>query len=306
MNERKRRSRWSTAPKLHADGSIKITRPTDRDRNYVFPILERYKTLPGNFIHALMGPYGGHQGELLDHYTDLSPEPNCYLVHHKTQERHVRANSRFICYTLPETRLKNFWHDLLCCLVMAQIEIGSKIQDLRYIHFDSILAKAPEATRKRKDPHTLQLTTNKGKTVKIIPDWPVFALGRDRVRFFVLEVDCHSEPLTSRKRTRSSIERKFEEYLALNEQNIPATTWGLQTKDGKPVPIHVLFITDLPSRVESMRNLLLRMTDGRGSPHFGFAYYPSYDDLVKPPKPTGEFIKTPILRAGCEPLYLDK
>jgi len=303
----KRRSRWGTEPRTRKDGSVKITKPSQRDRELLWPILQRYKTLPANYIHALMGE--GNKEYVCNHLADLSREPGCYLVRHRAQRRSADGNYRFQCYSLPETRLKDFWHDLLACMVMTQIELGAGAESLDLIGFDRILAKAPQATQALPRPASINLTYKgiKGRDMPgtVTADWTPFVIGNGKQGrfYFGLEADCHSEtldPTSPSQMSAETIAKKFLKYLAVNEQELARKIYRLNG------PFFFPFVTDLPTRVESMQRLLLKLTNGKGSPYFLFRYFPSYDDYEKPPLPTGDLFTQPWIRAGFPDFYMNE
>ena len=90
------------------------------------------------------------------------------------------------------------------------------------------------------------------------------------------------------------------EYLAILDQKLVEKTYDV------PGPVFFPFVTDLASRVESMKRLLLDVTDGKGSRNFLFRYFPSYDDYEKPPPPTGTVPKEPWTRAGHPDFYMNQ
>lgn len=285
------------------NGRVVAVKPSRRDIEILFPVLKRYPALPANYLHAFTG---GSLDYLADRLPLLSCHPNCYLVRHRAQRRNADANYRFQVYSLPDTRLSNFWHDLLASMVMAQIEIGALAEGLDYADFTRILAKAPQATRDLPRPATLEITyaTAKGRERKaqITADWTPFGIGKSgKFRFyFGIEADCHTESLHAARMDHSSIIRKFREYLSVNEQKMAERIYGL------PGPFFFPFVTDLPSRVESMIKLLMEVTRGKGSPYFLFRYFPSYDDYEKPPPPTGSLLKEPWKRAGHPDFYMNR
>ena len=299
----KRRSRWSTDPIIRKDGTVKITKPTKRDRELLWPLLERYPALPANYIAALIGSSSSYTP---DHLAALAVEPGCYLDRHRAQKRSSDANYRYQCYSLAETRLKNFWHDLMACMVMAQIELGARAEGIDFITPEQLLAKAPEETRNRKHPETIEVTytsaMGKERTAKVTPDDQLFALHQNgKARFYHGdEIDCHSKTIDTKRDDVSSIIKKFREYLAISDQQLVQRTYGI------PGPVYFLFVCDLPARVESMRKLLLEVTKEKGSPYFLFDYFPSYDDYDKPPLPDGAFFQKPKKRAGYSDFYMNQ
>src|SRR4051812_38495961 len=93
------RHRLSTEPVYRKDGSVKKTRPSGRDQQYLWPILERYQVLPFNYIVALMGEHAGNLNYLGRHFKELCAEPNRFLKKHTRQNENGDFRKRCLCYS---------------------------------------------------------------------------------------------------------------------------------------------------------------------------------------------------------------
>jgi hypothetical protein len=301
-----RNSRWNDAPVLDRTGVPRATRPTLREVEALFPILDRYPVLPANYIHALFGE--GSLAYLADRLPLLARRPNAYLRRPPAQYGSPSANYRFQCYAKPETILKDFWHDLGTAMVMASIELGASANPLlELITFDDILrsARTPAATRSDPAPTTIPLPftfpSSKRQVITIRPDWPPFGIGRGGKYFFCcgIEFDNETEPLRPRNTARSSIVRKFREYLALDQQRAFQTRYGLPH-------FYYPFVTTNRARMQTMMDILRAETGGQGHPRFLFKFFPAYNSYEKPPAPTGAMLTEPWARAGFVEFLLNR
>lgn len=165
----------ATLPFSIGPAGPKSTRPTQREVEALFPILDRYPALPVNYIHALFGE--GSLDYLADRLPLLARRPNSYLRRPQAQYGSPSANYRFQCYAKPETTLKNFWHDLGAAMVMASIELGVRADpSLELITFDDILRSARMPAETRTDPNPVAipvpftfLPSGKRRTITIRP-----------------------------------------------------------------------------------------------------------------------------------------
>src|SRR5579859_5560210 len=93
-----RTSRWSDEPRIR-NGKIRAVKPSQRETEFLFPILQRYPALPVHYIHALMGERRGNLDYLADRLPLLACKPNGYLVRHPAQRENADANYRHQVYS---------------------------------------------------------------------------------------------------------------------------------------------------------------------------------------------------------------
>ena len=133
----RRNSRWTRDPVID-DGDAVVVYPTDRDIE-IFKLLTRYRYLPSDYIHALVG--GSFKG-LNRRLNLLSRKPNLYIARPHQQRDCASANHRPLIYELdergsrvlrerglsfqPKTYHRNFSHELMVAQIMASIELGTK------------------------------------------------------------------------------------------------------------------------------------------------------------------------------------
>ena len=305
-------SRWDDDPIILPDGTFMHVRPTKRDKELLFPVLDPvtgYKVAPADYLYFFLGGNAvmGNYKHFRRHLAWLSRKPGSYLHRHRKQLKSEPGNRRCQCYSLPDTPLHNFWHDLGAAMIGMQIEHGAKLAGLDYVDFQRILVKAPIATQKLERPATLELTyksaTGKDTRGKITADRPPFIIGNGRKGrfYFGVERDCDSEDMKdSKSSSKETLAKKFRKNLAINEQKLAKKIYNL---DG---PFFFPYLPDLPSRVDSMRRELLRVTGGKGSPYHLFRYFPSYWDNEDPPELDGEWFKGAWKRAGYDDFYMHR
>jgi Replication-relaxation len=315
-----RSSRWSRDPVL-TDGKPAVARLTERDLQ-VLTVLARYRYLPSNDIHALVG---GNFTALTARLNLLSRRPNLFLNRPTRQRENASANHCHLVYELDERGVaalrgraapapmkaahRNFAHELMICRIMASIELGVRDDSsVRFISWAEILANphTPAATRASDRPASIPVSFDfRGErlTTEVRADAAPFGLERrrDGERTFLffpgIEVDCGTEPITASDSERSSIYKKFVAYRAIAEQAIYRSHFGFPN-------FFVPFVCSDAARLASMMKLLERITEGKGSRMFLFKEYPAFSSFGPPPPATGHMLTEPWQRVGFRPLCL--
>jgi hypothetical protein len=317
-----RTSRWTRDPVRNDDGSEVAAHPTDRDIA-IFQLLARFRYLPSDYIHAFVGGNAKAVGRRLNL---LCRKPNLYLARPQQQRQSAAANHRPLIYALDvrgsralrerglllpqSTSVRNFVHELMVAQVTASIELGTKENpSVRVITWSEILEseKTPKATRDSATPsfRVAYSFNSHTSTSEITAD--AFPFGLERVNdagriylFFPgIEADCGTEPIDPRDSQRSSIAKKFAAYMAVAQQALYRSHFGFPN-------FFVPFITTNVCRMQSMMQLLERVTEGRGSKMFLFKTFPLFTSAAKPPLPTGHMLTEPWSRVGFAPFHLDR
>jgi hypothetical protein len=314
-----RNSRWDdNLPVIRRGKTVAVT-PTEREEQTIFPILDRaagripwsYDMLPLDYIHALAGEW--NRDYLGDRLPLMCRPPNRHLRRPESQTANLKANSRFQVYAHADTALTEdeFWHDLLANMVIAQIEIGAaKEPDFQLANFARLLAGpqlpadgSHSATIKIRRP---DIETKSGKKIKSKPhrvtaDWQPFGIGEGRsFRFyFGIEADKSTEPLRTQSHARKSISSMFKRYLEIDELKLTKQLYGLPN-------FYYPFVTSNPSRVPSMIELLMELTEGKGHPRFIFSHFPTYNSFRTPPLPDGALFRSAWKRAGYPDHYMNQ
>ncbi len=317
----RRASRWSRDPVLGATGAPVVVRPTERDFE-IFRLLARFRYLPSDYIHAFVG---GSEKALSHRLNLLSRKPNLFLSRPYQQRHSADANCRPLIYQLDERGARalrerglpvpsksyhrNFTHELMVAQITASIELGTRENPaIRLITWSEILASkhTPKATREAVNPAAIPITYSlrgERRAGEVLADARPFGLertidGKRSYLFFPgVEADCATEPLDASTIERSSIVRKFAAYTAIAEQGIYRSHFGFPNF---LVPI----ITTNTARLQSMMELLERLTAGRGSKMFLFKTVAAFTAPEKPPAPNGHMLAVPWQRVGFPPLCL--
>lgn len=212
----------------------------------IFALLQRYRYLRSTYIHAFVG---GDRTKLIERLGKLYHDGG-YLDRPSKQWEQLGARCQPIVYenTSKAIELLNahmpaaligspspgerggenpqFVHGLMASDIVASIELGARgISGLRFVPFQEILAKAPDATRNSPAPlrlpvsivHTFGPT---GRTERVdlnlMPD-ALFGLeysntGQKAYRFFALEADRGTMPVARENLRQSSYLRKILGY----------------------------------------------------------------------------------------------
>ena len=318
-----RNSRWDREPVLDADGKPVVARITDRDIE-IFRLLARYRYLPLNDIHAIVG---GSFKNITHRLGLLSRKPNLYINRPHQQRQNADTNHRHLIYELDDKGIallrdlgldyakvhhRNFTHELMVCRIMASFHLGTRENaNIRLITWQEILAsdKLPAATKTLSNPASVPvsfLVRGERCTKAVVADAQPFGLERTnadgtRAYFFFpgIEADCGTEPIESYDYERSSIHGKFAAYRAIAAQELYRSHFGFPN-------CFVPFITTTTARMQSMMRMLEKLTDGQGSKMFLFKTFPTLTSFEKQAPSSGHMLTTPWQRVGFTPLDFTK
>lgn len=318
-----RNSRWSRAPVIGRDGGPLAVYPTERDIE-IFKLLTRFRYLPADYIHAFVG---GNDKALSHRLNLLCRKPNLYLARPAQQRQRADANYRPLIYELddravrvlrerglaapPQGPRRNFIHELMISQITASIELGTRANPAaRLIGLREILANenTPATLRNAAIPSAVTVSYSfrgQARTEQIIADAQPFGLertidGKRSYLFFPgIEADCGTEPIDAADSDRASIARKFCAYLAVVEQGLHRSHFGFPN-------FFVPIVTTSTARMNSMMELLDRLTGGRGTKIFLFKTMPGFAAAEKPPPAGGHMVIEPWQRVGFSTLSLDR
>lgn len=216
----------------------------------------------------------------------------------------------------PPSLGNDFAHAFGACLVMASVRIGVRRRSsLRFITHQEILSHpaCPESTRAAPDPFSIPVRFayrgRSGGTVHADThkehDWTPFGIsyalgeGRERKVFFPgIEFDRRTEPLETDRADRASMTRHLLAILALLDD-------GYRQHLGLP-SVYVPIVTVGEARKESIRRLLLKLTDGRGSERILLKSTTDFASWDAPPPASDHMLSTPWERAGHPPFEILK
>lgn len=216
----------------------------------IFRTLARYRYLRSSYLHAFVG--GASEKRFIERLGDLFHEG--YLDRPAEQWRFADARylpvvhelgkggrevlvasmmgSREAVTWLHHGSHRQYEHSLMICEVLASIELSMRgCSDLCFIPWADILAKAPETTRRKDRPYSMNVTSPEVETVTVIPD-ALFGIeyrsaNRKLYRFFALEADRGTMPIVRSNRGQTYYLGKLAAYRAIIANQIYRTQLGL-------------------------------------------------------------------------------
>jgi len=306
---------------------------TERDIE-LFKLLNRYHYLRSNFLYAFLGGNSEtrfkerlghlyHDGRYINRPEQQWQFANCrympviYELDDKGEQvlrdRGLMQNDSPLLKKGRAGACRQFAHELMICDCIASIELGvPQNQNLRFISWREIIAKAPESTRGLDNPfaipvsisHTFPRTGAVQRVdIKIVPDG-LFGLeytrdGQKTYRFFALEADRNTLPVTRSNLYQTSYLRKILTYRQIATQNVHKSYLGLPN----------LLILTVTTNEPHMANIMLLVrelaTEGK-SKLFLFKTMSSLGDFGKSPNPKPHMLTDPWQRLGYEPFRIDE
>ncbi|MEA2976425.1 MAG: hypothetical protein QOF19_1945 [Alphaproteobacteria bacterium] len=306
---------------------------TERDIE-LFELLNRYHFLRSNFLYAFLGGNSEtrfkerlghlyHDGRYINRPEQQWQFANCrympviYELDDKGEQvLHNRGLMQSVSPLLKKGRTgayRQFAHQLMICDCMASIELGVR-QDpnLRFISWQEIIVKLPERTRNLDNPYELLVAISytfprTGNTyradIRIVPDG-LFGLeytcnGEKTYRFFALEADRATLPVTRSNLDQTSYLRKILGYRQVIAQEIYRSHLGLPN----------LLVLNLTTNERHMRTIMALVEElareGKSKP-FLFKTMSSLGDFTKAPAPTPHILTVPWERVGYEAIGIDQ
>jgi hypothetical protein len=187
---------------------------------------------------------------------------------------------------------RQFVHSRLICECLASIELATRQHtNLRFIAWSEILSRAPASTRSSPIPFRVPFESG-----AIIPDG-LFGLEyqTDRgkaYRFFALEADRGTMPISRTDRTKTSYLAKLAGYRAIIERGLHKQHWGISS----------LFVLTVTTSRERLAGILRGYGVRDADPLFLFkSITPS--SLASP---TARLLCEPWERSGLLPLAVDR
>jgi len=235
----------------------------------IFKLLARYRYLPSSFIHAFVG--GRSETRLKERLGDLFHEG--YIDRPDQQWEFANALSRHTIYEsdsgaartlrevgitvgdrrtfLSETAHRQLLHSLMICQVLASLDLGVRGDSrLRFIAWPEILGRAPQATRSSGAPFRLPVPSGG----YLVPDGlfgiEYGASDKKTYRFFALEADRGTMPVTRSNGSQTSYLRKITAYRDIIAHQIHKTHWGLPNLLMLTVTIGETRVQEIVSRLE--------------------------------------------------------
>jgi hypothetical protein len=279
---------------------------TDRDLA-LFRVLAEYRYLRSTYLHAFVG--GASETRFKERLGDLfhegfpdRPERQWELAAARYQpavyelgERGRRVLAGIGGETKERTYLssathRQFLHANMICECLASIELGTHARNgLRFIAWWEIAAKLPPATAQSAMPFKIPIGPG-----AIIPDG-MFGLeysadGRTTYRFFALEADRGTMPVSRMHGGQTSYLGKLALYREIIEKQLYRSHWGIPN-------LFMLTVTTDPARLADM----LRKLDGE-RPLFLMRAMPSRALCC----PALTLLGDPWERPGLPPFHIDR
>ncbi len=303
---KERNSRWDDEPRLK-DGKPVIVTPCESDLK-LFQLLLRYRYLPANFILPFTGFYYSYVKGRLD---VLARQPNKFLHRPEKQRSQPNAGYRYLIYELaskgeqklkdaglwtPEPQLgdkKLFAHSLMVSETIASLELGCQSM----IWWPEIAARLPKPERH------IPVEISHGKQTAAFDYYndsngPFGIRYSDgTARFFSLEAE-HTNQVDCSNLRKTSFLKKFLAIKHIMDTGAYKRVWGLPN-------LVTLVVTSSQARIDTMKDLILRETNGKGVRYIAFYKIPVMEDL-EASKPMPEMYTNGWQRAGHPDLYLNE
>jgi len=321
-------SRWGDAPIVDKDGREQVATLTINDIP-IFKLLCRYRYLRADFIAELLDR---SLPSVIQRLNQLTRPPNKYLRRPEAQRSQPNADYRRLIYELAprgERTLRDlghwkemvrigdevqFAHAMMINDALANIDLGvRRNRRARLIPWEEIVSssKFPAVSKEASHPpHTIPVSIDyrfgDGRTRYARfnytndchgPFGVMYKSDRPSFRFFSYEAE-HKNSLDRTNLDQPSFLKKVLAILVIQQKGLYRTYWGL------PNLFH-LFGIPTGVRIEHMREIVLRETQGRGSPNILFREVSALGDPFKVSKPTPAFFG-PWDRAGFPPLDISK
>ena len=212
----------------------------------IFKLLNRYRYLRSTYIHAFVG--GASETRFKERLGDLFHEG--YLDRPAQQWEFANARHTPVVHEggraanqalracgmalegpntfLTDTPHRQFLHSLMICEVLASLDLGIRANPgLRLIGWQEILDRAPEATRRSPTPFRVSVPSGG----YLVPDG-LFGIeygsaSTKAYRFFALEVDRGTMPISRSNPARTSYLGKLAAYQEIIERRLYKSHLGL-------------------------------------------------------------------------------
>jgi hypothetical protein len=249
----------------------------------------------------------------------LARKPNSYLNRPEKQRAQPNANYRFLIYELAfrgETVLKDammysneprlgdehlFAHSLMVTETISSLEIAHAGQMIWWPEIASRQTlRGPSPYRSI--PVHIEHQFDKGKKTADFDYYndsngPFGIRYPDgTVRFLSLEAE-HTNQVDCNNLTKTSFLKKYLAIRYIMEHKL-YQQWGIPN-------LITLVVTSSQARIDTMKELIMRETKGKGCPYICFAVIPVLEDPFKSAKPMPELYTAGWQRAGYPDLFLN-
>lgn len=289
--------------------------PTARDLAW-FALLAEHGPLPSSFLLSATATLGRSEKRARERLTTLFHENNTpddapYLTRPPQQFRTLDARYNQLVYDLSPAAIRALereqamssqrpvpsgpWlHRHMTACITASIDLATRTRtDVSYIPQSAILERANVELR---CPVTIIDPVTKRQSVKdLIPD-AVFGLhyhtdAGSRFRFFAVEADRATEPVTSPNWNRKSFDRSVLHYEAYVAGGVYRRHLGLSA------PLMVLHIVSDQKRTERMIDHVTRRYPA-GNSFMLFQTWDAFGPVFRPPEPSPALLIGGWVRGG--------
>jgi hypothetical protein len=307
-----RNSRWDNDPILDKDGKPDVAVIGERDLA-IFRLLNRYRYLRSNFIPEFTG---GSYIPTIRRLDQLQRVPNKYLSRPEKQRAQPNANYRHLIYELAargEHTLKDrglyseekrfgdeilFAHSMMVNDTIASLELATR--DM--IWWPEIAGRLQNPQRFIPVEISHQFKTGL-QTLEF--DYQNDSNGPfgirypdGRARFFSLEAE-HTNQVDCNNLRKTSFLKKFLAIQQIMEKRLYQSVWGVPN-------LLTLVVAPFQARIDTMKDLILRETGGKGASYILFRVVPVLEDPFSTAKPMPDLFHGPWQRAGHPDLFLNQ
>ncbi len=284
---------------------------TDRDIE-IFKLLGRYRYLRSTYIHAFVG--GASETRFKERLGDLFHEGyldrptqqwefadarHMPVVHEsgRAAEQTLRACAMALEEAktfLAASAHRQFLHSLMICEALASLDLGIRANPrLRFIGWQEILGRAPDATRSSPAPFRIPVPSGG----YLVPDGLFgieYGSGDSKAyRFFALEADRGTMPVARSNPNQTSYLGKMAAYREVVGRQVHKSYWGLPN-------LLVLTLTTGETRLAEM----LRQLGGHAGNSAAFLFKSIRSDTLRTPVP--QLLTEPWQRAKVPPLRINE
>tara|TARA_R110002072_G_scaffold48207_1_gene131761 strand:- start:7651 stop:8667 length:1017 start_codon:yes stop_codon:yes gene_type:complete len=199
-----------------------------------------------------------------------------------------------------DVKLRNFWHALYICDVMASIYLGHLLNNLGFIPHGKILSLMPNPERTAmpfKRMYESELV--KGKLVLDELYGTQYPSNPRKPSFTGLELE-NTNSINRSKLSSTSFKRKGIGYVDIEEKKTYKEVFNTQPR---PLPnLKILVATINQAKSDSQREFIEEYVGS--SDMFRFTTFPNQSKSTDPISPFPEILTTPCQRAGMDPIPL--
>jgi hypothetical protein len=298
-------------PRMHRICTGKHPALTGRDLE-IFRVLLRYRYLRSTYLHAFCG--GASEKRFVERLGDLFhagfidrppqqwqfADARCRPTVHeigqaakRVLQQQAPGDSRPRSFLAPAPH-RQYAHALTICQCLASIELAAAIRpELRFVPWPEVLARAPEPTRTL--PMPFRMGAGFPGAGSVVPD-AFFGLeyrrgDKKEYRFFALEVDRGTMPVSRCNDNLTSYAAKLRSYRIIIEHGVPRSQLGIPN-------LFVLTVTTRPNHLAS----LIASEAACGMARFLFTAVEETELL----RPAPDLLLRPWQRGALEPLTISE